>query len=103
MEVGDWVKLGYEHLVTLGKIIVMLCLMHVPCECTYHHFPSACLSVDKPSTPLSPKSLSRPLDYGVKVIAAHCATEGSAIDTDSPMATKVPCFQLFMRLMKEDK
>ena len=65
--------------------------------------------------------LYRPLDCGVKVIAAHCATEvcvcmccheccshaalslqGTATDIDGDGST-VPCFNLFMRLMREEK
>ena len=39
--------------------------------------------------------------YGslLQVIAAHCATEGSVVDTDDPKLSKKECFELFERLM----
>jgi dihydroorotase len=50
----------------------------------------------------NPLLLRRPLDCGVKVITAHCASEGYAIDIDND-GRRVPCFDLWLRLMREDK
>ncbi len=51
----------------------------------------------------NPLHLRRPLDRGVRVIAAHCASLGEALDLDEPEGERemVPCFELFMRLMDE--
>lgn len=50
----------------------------------------------------NPLLLRRPLDHGVRVVVAHCASIGSAVDLDrganGPQAT---CFDLFARLMGE--
>ena len=51
----------------------------------------------------NPLHLRRPLDHGVKVIAAHCAGLGENPDLDRPGQPRVPNFQLFMRLMEEKK
>jgi uncharacterized protein len=46
--------------------------------------------------------LARPmLQAGVRVVMAHCASLGHAIDTDKPSAPRVPAFDLFARLMGE--
>ncbi|CAI8012358.1 hypothetical protein GBAR_LOCUS7924 [Geodia barretti] len=50
----------------------------------------------------NPLLLRRALDCGVKVIGAHCATEGMSADLDNGGVT-VSCFSLFLRLMREDK
>jgi hypothetical protein len=50
----------------------------------------------------NPLHLRRPLDHGVRVIAAHCASLGRNPDLDDPARPLVPSFELFMRLM-EDK
>lgn len=50
----------------------------------------------------NPLKLRRPLDCGVKVIAAHCATEGTNEDFDNPGKTATN-FSLLLRLMREDK
>jgi hypothetical protein len=42
-----------------------------------------------------------PLEAGVRVIVAHCASLGHALDTDKPSAPRVPAFDLFARLMDE--
>jgi mannonate dehydratase len=42
-----------------------------------------------------------PLEAGVRVIAAHCASLGHALDTDRRSAPRVPAFELFARLMDE--
>jgi len=51
----------------------------------------------------NPLHLRRPLDHGVKVIAAHCAGLGENPDLDHPDRRLVPNFQLFMRLMEEKR
>jgi mannonate dehydratase len=44
--------------------------------------------------------LRRPLERGVRVVVAHCASLGSDIDLDvGPAGTEVSCFELFERLM----
>ena len=46
--------------------------------------------------------LRRPLERGVRVVVAHCASLGEDIDLDrGPRAAPVPCFELFERLMAE--
>jgi len=42
-----------------------------------------------------------PLEAGVRVVMAHCASLGHAADTDKPAAPRVPAFDLFARLMDE--
>jgi uncharacterized protein len=44
-----------------------------------------------------------PLEQGVRLIMAHCATLGSAPDLESNSKREVPCFDLFARLMNEKK
>ena len=51
----------------------------------------------------NPLLLRRPLNLGVRVIAAHVATEGTSEDTESTPPKKVPCFELLLRLMREEK
>jgi predicted TIM-barrel fold metal-dependent hydrolase len=51
----------------------------------------------------NPLHLRRPLDHGVKVIAAHCAGLGENPDLDRPDRRLVPNFRLFMRLMEEKR
>ena len=51
----------------------------------------------------NPLHLRRPLDHGVKVIAAHCAGLGENPDLDHPDRRLVPNFHLFMRLMEEKR
>lgn len=48
----------------------------------------------------NPLLLRRALDHGVRVVVAHCASLGSAVDVDRG-GTLVPCFDLFARLMGE--
>ena len=46
--------------------------------------------------------LRRPLERGVRVVVAHCASLGEDIDLDrGPRAAPVSCFELFERLMAE--
>ncbi|XP_062522183.1 uncharacterized protein LOC134196973 [Corticium candelabrum] len=53
----------------------------------------------------NPLFLRKPLNKGVKVIAAHCATEGSSVDfeTDTSGHIKAENFDLFLRLMHDPK
>lgn len=51
----------------------------------------------------NPLLLRRPLDQGVPVIMAHCASLGDCVDLDSPGQEMVPCFDLFIRLMNDKK
>ena len=50
----------------------------------------------------NPLRLRRPLDQGVRVIVAHCASLGESIDTDDgPNGARRENFELFERLMNE--
>ena len=50
----------------------------------------------------NPLLLRRALDHGVRVVVAHCASLGSAVDLDQgESAPQVACFDLFARLMGE--
>jgi mannonate dehydratase len=49
----------------------------------------------------NPLLLRVPLAHGVRVIAAHCASLGEAMDLDQRVATPRPAFDLFARLMDE--
>jgi mannonate dehydratase len=50
----------------------------------------------------NPLRLRRPLEHGVRVIVAHCASFGSGVDLDvGPNGPSVSNFQLFGRLMGE--
>ena len=52
----------------------------------------------------NPLLLRRALDHGVRVIVAHCASEGNGADLDKgPNAGRVGNFQLFARLMEEPR
>jgi len=51
----------------------------------------------------NPLLLRAPLDVGIKVIAAHCASEGYNRDLDDPKLQYKLNFDLFYRLMKEKK
>ncbi len=48
----------------------------------------------------NPMKLRLPLDFGVTVIAAHCAGYGTAADPARP-GTRVPAFDLFVRLLDD--
>jgi predicted TIM-barrel fold metal-dependent hydrolase len=50
----------------------------------------------------NPLRLRRPLDLGVTVIVAHCASLGKNADLDHP-GKRVPNFDLFLRLMDDPK
>jgi predicted TIM-barrel fold metal-dependent hydrolase len=51
----------------------------------------------------NPLRLRRPLEAGVQILVAHCASAGTALDLDVGGADppRVDCFQLFLRLMGE--
>lgn len=51
----------------------------------------------------NPLRLRLPLDMGVKVIVAHCASLGKADDLDHPGTAPVPNYDLFVRLLGEKK
>ena len=51
----------------------------------------------------NPLLLRRPLDLGVKVIVAHCASLGDNVDLDDPKRRRRDNFDLFLRLMGERK
>lgn len=51
----------------------------------------------------NPLLLRKPLDCGVKVIVAHCASSGLNRDLDDPQRRKVHNFDLFLRLMNDGK
>ncbi len=49
----------------------------------------------------NPLRLRRPLDAGVRVVVAHCASLGEGEDIDRGGAALLPNFELFARLMDE--
>ncbi len=49
----------------------------------------------------NPLRLRTPLERGVKVIMAHCASRGTDIDLDDPQKKEVRSFDLAIRLMEE--
>jgi len=50
----------------------------------------------------NPLLLRYPMDRGVRVIIAHCASLGKAVDLDAgPKAREILCFDLFKRMMAE--
>jgi hypothetical protein len=49
----------------------------------------------------NPLLMRAPLQAGVRVIAAHCASSGHALDLDQRRPTSRPAFELFARLMDE--
>jgi mannonate dehydratase len=52
----------------------------------------------------NPLRLRRPLEHGVRVIVAHCASLGNGPDLDiGPNGPSVPSFELFSRLMDEPR
>ncbi len=50
---------------------------------------------------LNPLLARIPLERGVRLIMAHCASLGHAADLDRTSKSTVPCFELFARLMGE--
>ncbi|GIW73406.1 MAG: hypothetical protein KatS3mg102_2948 [Planctomycetota bacterium] len=51
----------------------------------------------------NPLLLRRPLERGVRVVVAHCASLGRYPDLDSPRRELRPAFELFLRLMDEER
>lgn len=51
----------------------------------------------------NPLLLRKPLSEGVKIVAAHCASEGTNIDFESEGLKYVDNFDLFMRLANDSK
>lgn len=52
----------------------------------------------------NPLRLRRPLEHGVRVMVAHCASLGEGPDLDKgPDGPKEPCFDLFARMMDEPR
>ncbi|MBN8451712.1 amidohydrolase family protein [Accumulibacter sp.] len=52
----------------------------------------------------NPLLLRRALDHGVRVVVAHCASLGDAVDLDrGPQGPLVPCFDLFCRMLGESR
>ena len=49
----------------------------------------------------NPLHLRKALDFGVRVILAHCASEGTSIDLDSDSKVRVSSVDLFFRMMRE--
>ncbi|PTT77625.1 amidohydrolase [Pelomonas sp. HMWF004] len=50
----------------------------------------------------NPLLVRAPLQHGVRVIVAHCASLGDSLDLDQRRPQEVPAFSLFARLMDED-
>lgn len=51
----------------------------------------------------NPLRLRRALDHGVKVIIAHCASLGTSEDLDQKEKPEVSSFDLFLRMLGEEK
>lgn len=51
----------------------------------------------------NPLRLRRALDRGVRVIVAHCASMGEAEDLDDPARGRAQTFDLFLRMMGEER
>ncbi len=51
----------------------------------------------------NPLRLRRALDAGVRVVVAHCASLGEDVDLDDPAGARVPSFELFLRLMEDER
>lgn len=51
----------------------------------------------------NPLRIRRPLDQGLRIIVAHCATTGLGKDLDDPSQPDQPNFKLWLRLMDEAK
>ena len=53
----------------------------------------------------NPLRLRRALEAGVRVIVAHCASTGDDEDLDAPPGrrTRLPSFELFLRLMADPR
>ncbi len=51
----------------------------------------------------NPLLLRKPLNMGVKVVVAHCASLGQGVDLDAKKPQKADNFDLFLRLMDDPK
>ncbi len=52
----------------------------------------------------NPLRLRRPLEHGVRIIVAHCASLGDGIDLDvGPDGNRVSAFELFARMMRDPR
>lgn len=51
----------------------------------------------------NPLLLRKALDMGVKVIVAHCASLGENEDLDDPQRPRISNFELFLRLMDDER
>lgn len=52
----------------------------------------------------NPLKLRRPMDHGVRVVVAHCASDGDDVDLDKGAnGPRVKSFELFSRLMDEQR
>ncbi len=51
----------------------------------------------------NPLLLRRPLEHGVRVVVAHCASYGSASDIDGSPSRELSSFELFLRLMDDPR
>lgn len=51
----------------------------------------------------NPLLLRTPLDMGLRVVALHSASDSREIDLDDPKRRRRPGFELFMRLMEEER
>jgi len=51
----------------------------------------------------NPLRLRRALDHGVRVLVAHCASMGEGEDLDDPSRGRVDTFELFLRMMGEER
>ena len=77
------------------KELGMILLVHVGDEGSVHTGP-----FEKFGNPLL---LRRPLDMGVKVIMAHCASDGTNKDLDASSQNEISNFDLFVRMMNEPR
>lgn len=51
----------------------------------------------------NPLKFRRALDLGVTIIMAHCGSLGTNVDLDDPAGKRVSSFDLFLRLMADEK
>ena len=61
------------------------------------------VQVDEDQAFGNPLLLRTPLDQGVRVIMAHCASLGICKDLDDAEHSKISCFELFLRVMGEQR
>lgn len=68
-----------------------------------HAGEEAAVDADEAQKLGNPLRLRRPLDLGVTVVVAHCASLGTNEDLDDPELTERDNFELFLRLMDEQR